>query len=239
MNRNRFAIVIPVYNHKDKIKDVILDALKINFPVIVVDDGSTDGTYEKIRGIKNIKIIRHKKNMGKGAAIMTGLLHAAKTANWAITLDGDGQHNPYDIPSLIKVVPNGQRPVIIGKRYGMDKGKVPWTSRWGRKFSNFWVWVAGGAMLSDSQSGFRIYPLPETLNLNIKAKRFQYEVEVLVKAGWKNIPVIEAPVSVTYKPGCQRVSHFRPFVDFIRNNNTFTRLIFRRIMIPKTIRQRW
>ncbi len=239
MDKKTFAIVIPVYNHEKKIKDVVLAALGLEIPVIVVDDGSTDATYEKIKSVKNIKIIRHKKNLGKGAAIMTGLIYAAKTADFAITLDGDGQHNPYDISSLIKAIPDGSRPVIIGKRYGMDNGNVPWTSRWGRKFSNFWVWVAGGPMLSDSQSGFRIYPLPETLNLGVKAKRFQYEVEVLVKAGWKNIPVIEAPVSVTYKPRGKRISHFRPFVDFVRNNNTFTRLIFQRIMIPKSIREKW
>jgi hypothetical protein len=116
---------------------------------------------------------------------------------------------------------------------------VPWTSRFGRGFSNFWVRASGGAKLTDSQSGFRVYPLPEVFTLNVKARRFQFEVEVLAKAGWHGLPVREAPVSVDYHPGAPRISHFRPFVDFCRNSNTFSRLIFQRIMVPRTLRKRW
>jgi hypothetical protein len=109
---------------------------------------------------------------------------------------------------------------------------VPWTSSFGRKFSNFWVWTSGGPTISDSQSGFRIYPLPEALNLKTKARRFQFEVEILVQAKRKGLQVIEAPVRVNYNPNGERISHFRPFVDFLRNSSTFTRLIFTRIFPP-------
>jgi hypothetical protein len=115
---------------------------------------------------------------------------------------------------------------------------VPWTSRFGRKFSNFWVSLSGGPRITDSQSGFRIYPLPEAMALNVSAKRYQFEVEILVKARWKKIPVIEAPIQVIYAPGKERISHFRPFIDFLRNSNTFARLIFQRIVIPVNIRNR-
>ncbi len=91
--------------------------------------------------------------------------------------------------------------------------------------------------MTDSQSGFRIYPLPEAMNLNVKSKRFQFEVEILIKAGWKKIPVIESPVSVTYQPRGKRVSHYRGFVDFLRNAQTFSRLIIQRIFIPSFIRR--
>jgi hypothetical protein len=110
---------------------------------------------------------------------------------------------------------------------------VPWTSRFGRKFSNFWVRVSGGPAILDSQSGMRIYPLPEALNLGTKARRFQFEVEILVQAKRKGLPVIEAPVRVNYNPNGSRISHFRPFVDFLRNSSTFTRLIFTRIFKPR------
>jgi hypothetical protein len=119
----------------------------------------------------------------------------------------------------------------------MEAEGVHWTSRFGRKFSNFWVWAAGGYRSSDSQSGFRIYPLPETLQLGIVADRYQFEVEVIVKARWKKLPLVEAPVTVRYPPG-QRVSHFRPFVDFMRNSTTFARLIVQRLFLPPALRRR-
>jgi hypothetical protein len=106
---------------------------------------------------------------------------------------------------------------------------VPWTSRFGRGFSNFWVRVSGGPVVSDSQSGFRLYPLPEVLQLGVTARRYQFEVEVLVRAQQAGIATIEAPVGVVYQPKGERVSHFRPWLDFWRNSVTFSRLIFIRI----------
>ena len=88
---------------------------------------------------------------------------------------------------------------------------MPWTSKFGRKFSNFWVWAAGGPLVEDSQSGFRLYPLPEVLQLGVEARRYQFEVEILVKARQQGIKTKEAPVrssirqresgSVTFGPG--------------------------------------
>ena len=119
--------------------------------------------------------------------------------------------------SLIQAIPDNARPIVVGRREGMAGTHVPWTSRFGRKFSNFWVFLSGGPRITDSQSGFRIYPLPEAMGLNVTAKRYQFEVEILVKARWRKIPVIEAPIRVSYAPGKERISHFRPFIDFVRN----------------------
>ncbi len=239
----RFALIIPVYNHLQKVREVVLASKKLNIPIFVIDDGSTDGAYDRIKAIEDIHILRHKVNRGKGAAILTGMLAARAIADWAITLDADGQHNPADALKLIRTIPtqkiqSGQRPIIVGKRQGMAGAGVPWTSRYGRKFSNFWVWLSGGPLMNDSQSGFRIYPLPETLNLNVAARRFQFEIEILVKARWNMIPVYEAPVSVNYRPGVKRISHFRPFTDFMRNTGVFTRLIFQRVVFPNSMRLR-
>ena len=92
--------------------------------------------------------------------------------------------------------------------------------------------------MQDSQSGFRIYPLPQSAKMKVGANRFQFEVEILAKAGWNGFPVIEAPVSVSYTPGTPRISHFRPFMDFWRNSGTFMTLIFQRILIPRFIRMK-
>ena len=229
--KGNFAVIIPVYNHEHGVVDVVKKSLKLNLPVFVVDDGSTDSSCENIRDYPGITLLRHAENRGKGAALITGFIEAEKIAEWAITIDADGQHDPHDALDLMAAIPENERPLVVGTRQGMVGKKAPWTSRFGRKFSNFWIILAGGPPMADSQSGFRIYPLPEVLKLNVAARRYQFEVEVLVKAGWEKRPVIEVPISVHYAPGKERISHFRPFIDFLRNTWTFTRLITRRILI--------
>jgi glycosyltransferase involved in cell wall biosynthesis len=237
--RERFAVVIPVYNHALNIEKVARQALKLGFPVVVVDDGSTDQTADIVRRVPGLHRLRHAVNAGKGAALRTGFEAAAEFADWAITIDADGQHRPEEAGRLVAAAMEGPRAIVVGQRQGMIDRHVPWTSRFGRGFSNFWVWAAGGGKRTDSQSGFRIYPLPEVFGLDVKARRFQFEVEVLAKAGWQGLPVKEVPVSVDYHPGAPRISHFRPFVDFCRNSGTFSRLIFQRLLVPRSIRKRW
>jgi glycosyltransferase involved in cell wall biosynthesis len=233
----RCAIVIPAYNHGTKVQGVVEKCLQFRLPVIVVDDGSTDSTPSILASLSGVTVIRHKENQGKGASLLTGFASALRFADWSITIDADGQHDPDDILSLIRAVPEGQRPLVLGKREGMGHENVPWTSRWGRRFGNFWVWTSCGRWLSDSQSGFRLYPLPETLHLGTKTKRYQFEVEVLVRAVWHGIPIIEAPVHAIYGPPEERVSHFRPWLDFWRNTQTFARLITSRVLIPSRVRR--
>ena len=232
-----FCIVIPLYNHAHTVGDVLRSALQLGFPVFVVDDGSDDAAADRVRRIEGVTLLRHRENLGKGAALKTGMRAAAAGFRWAITFDADGQHDPMDALTLVQSIPEVGRPIVVGVRQGMEAEGVHWTSRFGRQFSNFWVWAAGGHRSHDSQSGFRIYPLPETLQLGIAADRYQFEVEVIVKARWKNMPLVEAPVSVRYPPG-ERVSHFRPFVDFMRNSKTFGRLIVQRLFLPPAFRRR-
>ena len=228
-NRRKIAIVIPVYNHGTRISDVVYQILPLGFPVFVVDDGSTDATPGILRTMDSITVLTHSQNKGKGAALRTGFTAAQQSCDWAVSIDADGQHKPEDIENLLQAVQDNMRSIVIGNRQGMNQGHIPWTSKFGRKFSNFWVWVSGGPMVSDSQSGFRLYPLPEILGLDVQARRFQYEVEVLVKAHQKGIMIVEAPVQVVYQKGAERISHFHPWHDFVRNSKTFSRLIFQRI----------
>jgi len=258
-HRNRLAVVIPVYNHESRVAGVVAAARELSVPVFVIDDGSTDETHERISAISGITILSHSENRGKGAALLTGFAAAAAVADWVATVDADGQHDPRDVLKLWAAVAKssekpvhcelplekegktGQkrrrgRPLIVGLREEMTRPEVPWTSRFGRSFSNFWVRLAGGPEIMDTQSGMRLYPLPESLHFGVRARRFQFEVEVLVRAQWRGHPVLEVPIGVTYQPGAERISHFRPFVDFLRNSRTFSRLIAMRILIPRKFR---
>ena len=228
---NRFAVIIPVYNHGRTVADVTRRARKWNLPVFVVDDGSTDDSYANVQSIRDIQVLRHEVNKGKGAALIYGMREAAQVADWAICLDADGQHDPGEIGVFISAASSGRRNIVIGRRSGMES--APWTSRFGRKFSNFWVQASGGPAVSDTQSGFRMYPLPEVIKLKTHARRYQYEVEVLARARWAGIDSEEVPVSAAYDTDIPRISHFKPWHDFWRNAGTFSRLIFRRIFTPR------
>lgn len=238
-----FVFVIPVYNHARNIEQTVRKALASGAPVIVVDDGSTDDTRQRVDGLSGITVVRHPENRGKGAAILTGLATASAApmlARFAVTVDGDGQHDPDDARRLLAGLWREGRletSLVLGNRRGMEQAHVPWTSRAGRKFSGFWVWASGGPMLSDSQSGLRVYPVAETLALPTRARRFEFEVEVLVQARRAGIPIREVPVTVAYDPPGGRVSHFRPWRDFGRNSLAFTRLIVGRF-IPRVERRK-
>lgn len=235
----QFSFVIPVYNHASSLASVLDGCIKLGLPVIVVDDGSTDGITEVLARYDKITVIRHMRNSGKGEAILSGLKEASKIADFAVTIDADGQHVPGDAVRMMESIKEGERPIVIGARKNMlDDETIPWTSRFGRNFSNFWVRLSGGPMLTDTQSGFRIYPIKEILGLKSRARRFQFEVEILALANWNKIPVYEVPVSVVYPEPGKRVSHFRPFVDFLRNSSTFTRLIAMRLIFPPGLRRR-
>jgi glycosyltransferase involved in cell wall biosynthesis len=233
-----FAFVIPVFNHARNVGQVVAAAVESGAPVIVVDDGSTDGSAEAVAAVPGATVVRHERNLGKGAAILTGLAAAATplvTARFAITVDADGQHRPDEARRLLAALWPGtaagpQVALVLGARTGMDQAMVPWSSRMGRGFSGFWVWAAGGPRVADSQSGFRVYPVAETLALPTRARRFEFEVEVLVHARRAGIAIREVPVSVAYEPPGGRVSHFRPWRDFGRNSATFTRLIVSRFL---------
>ena len=235
----KFAVVIPVYNHASTITAVVESALRLDLPVYVVDDGSTDTTPGILKSIPGITVLSHPQNRGKGAAILTGLAAAARTADFAITIDADGQHDPSDAIPLMVPLQSGVPALVIGKRENMlNDTEIKWTSRFGRKFSNFWVRMSGGPVLSDTQSGFRIYPIHEVLGIKSRTRRFQFEVEIVVLANWKGIRIVEIPVKVFYPSKEERISHFRPFIDFWRNAGTFARLITMRLLLPLPLRRR-
>ncbi|HOX43793.1 MAG TPA: glycosyltransferase family 2 protein [Myxococcota bacterium] len=235
----RFAFVIPVFDHPRSLPGVVAGARAYGLPVFVVDDGSGAESRAVVDSLAGVTVLRHARNLGKGAALRTGLAAAVGVADYAVCLDADGQHDPADAAGLMRAAAAGPRRILVGRRRGMTGESVPWTSRFGRKFSNFWVWASGGPPLADTQSGYRLYPLPEVLRLGSRARRFQWEVEIVVLARWKGLPVEEHEVGVVYSPPGGRVSHFRPWTDFWRNAGTFMRLIFTRLFVPRARRARW
>ena len=185
--------------------------------VIVVNDGSTDSSAEILRQFSQVQQIHLSKNKGKGNALQQGFKHADSLGyDYAITIDSDGQHFPEDIPVFIETLKNetNKEVLLIGSR-NMTQHGIPKKSSFGNKFSNFWFWVETGNRLQDTQSGFRLYPIFAMKNLKFYTKKFEFEIEAIVKAAWNDIEVKNIPIQVHYELE-DRVSHFRPFKDFTR-----------------------
>ena len=117
----RCAIIIPTYNHPQHLRRVVGKALSLGWPVFVIDDGSEEPVSQILTPLPGLTILRHERNLGKGAALLTGFAAAAPRTAWAVTIDADGQHIPEEIPSLVRAIPEGKRPLIIGKREGMEE----------------------------------------------------------------------------------------------------------------------
>jgi glycosyltransferase involved in cell wall biosynthesis len=210
------CIIIPTYNNRKTIKKVISDVLEYANNVIVVNDGTTDGTSEIINTF-NVKItsIGYPKNVGKGNALKTGFKEALKQGfDYAITIDSDAQHYADDIPKFIEVLQENPHSLLMGSR-NMEQEGVPQKSSFGNKFSNFWVKLQTGITLPDTQTGYRLYPLKEVEKLTLFTTKFEFEIEVLVKLAWRNVPVLPVDIKVKYDPD-ERVTHFRPWQDFTR-----------------------
>ena len=215
MNLKKVCVIIPTYNNHKTLKRVIDGVLQYTTNVIVVNDGSTDSTSEIINSYSTIDSISISKNQGKGNALRLGFKKAIKNGfHYAITIDSDGQHFPDDIPVFLEELDkNNSNILLIGSR-NMNQEGVPKKSSFGNKFSNFWFWFETGIQLEDTQSGYRLYPL---LHIPKKyfTKKFEFEIEVIVRSAWKGSVVKNIPVKILYDP-TERVTHFRPFKDFTR-----------------------
>lgn len=216
LNTLKCAVIIPTYNNAGTIATVVADVKEYASDVIVVNDGSTDNTAEILAAIEGIKVIAYAKNKGKGYALKLGLKRAYEWGyEYAITIDADGQHFADDIPVFldrIEVVPNT---LLIGAR-NLAADNMPSKNTFANKFSNFWYRVETGKRLSDTQSGYRLYPLKPLHNIHLLTRRYEFEVEIIVRAAWRGINVENVPIKVYYPPIEERVSHFRPFKDFTR-----------------------
>lgn len=209
------AALIPNFNHGRTLGDVLERTLAVIPHVLVVDDGSTDESSRALASFgERVRSLRHPSNLGKGRALRDGLgLLAEEGFTHAIALDSDGQHFPEDIPRFLEASSLAPEALVVGER---DMRAAPWRSRFGLFFSNACLRVFAGARLRDSQCGFRSYPLRAISGLELSGERYEFELEVLLKAAWAGVPIRPVPVRVTYQPPGGRVSHFRPLRDFLR-----------------------
>ena len=209
--------VIPAFNEAATIRDVVRRALAELVDVIVVEDGSTDGTAAALADLP-VMLISNPANLGKGASLWRGFAVAlAHGADAVVTLDGDAQHRPEDIPRLIAAAGEHPGRIIIGARL-WDKGKVPPLRYFGNRFANFWVAWAAGCSVSDSQSGFRLYPASLLKKVRVAhgpTARFAFESEILIEAGRAGVRSVAVPIAAIYPPNA-RASHYRSAVDTAR-----------------------
>jgi glycosyltransferase involved in cell wall biosynthesis len=210
------CVIIPTYNNQGTLAAIIIDVLAYTDQIIVVNDGSTDGTQAIIQSFPQIHSISYTQNVGKGWALRKAFDYAKELGyQHAITIDSDGQHFASDLPAFIEKLEHEPDSLIIGSR-NMEQSSVPGKSSFGHKFSNFWFWVETGIKCPDTQSGYRLYPIHLLKKTKFITRKYEFEIEVIVRAAWKGIKIDWVPVKVYYAPKETRISHFRPFQDFSR-----------------------
>ncbi len=210
------CVIIPTYNNATTLATVIEDVAQYSHHIIVVNDGSTDNTQDIVKQFPAVQCINYTPNAGKGWALRKAFRYAIdKGYKYGITIDSDGQHFAKDLPAFIDKLEEEPHAVIIGAR-NMGQASVPGGSSFGNKVSNFWFKVETGITSPDTQSGFRLYPLEQMKKMRFVTRKYEFEIEVLVRLAWKGVKVIAVPVTVYYAPAAERISHFRPYKDFLR-----------------------
>jgi glycosyltransferase involved in cell wall biosynthesis len=213
----KICAIIPVYNHAGRIKAVLEGVLSWELPVFVINDGSTDHLLNVLQEFdKKITVISYSKNRGKGYALQCGFNAAQKAGyEYALTLDADGQHRKEDIPLLLNAIKKHPQSLIMGSRR-LKNENMPSKNTFANRFSNFWVALQTLQPLPDTQTGFRIYPLFEMKKIKLFTNRFEAEIELLVRLAWKGIKIVPIKTNVFYPPKNERITHFRPGLDFLR-----------------------
>jgi glycosyltransferase involved in cell wall biosynthesis len=214
--RNDYVLVIPAHNESSTIRKVVNCALLHIGTVIVVDDGSTDGTVKELLNLP-ITLLQHTENLGKAASLWNGMQAGLKLgANGIVTMDGDGQHDPADLPRLLMAAETHPDKLVIGSRL-WNRDVIPKARYWANRFANFWIAWASGQALEDSQSGFRGYPtqLIQLCRLEVSRDRsFVFESEIIIEAARHKFLCVFLPVQTIY-PENARPSHFRPVRDIV------------------------
>lgn len=206
------AAVIPAFNEASTIADLVR-RVRTQLPsVIVVDDGSTDTTAAELATL-DVQLVSHTCNRGKGASLLDGLA-TARNAGFeaAVTLDADGQHRPSDIALLLHHA--GPHRLVIGNRMA-ETARMPCSRRVGNRIASFFISWAAGARITDSQSGFRVYPMAllNTLEMPQRRHGFVFESEILIEASRHGFEIVEVSIPAIYAQRPARRSYYRPIID--------------------------
>ena len=220
LDASRVAVVIPALNEALRIRDVVSGALAHCPNVIVVDDGSEDGTVDRIAGLPVI-LLRHARRMGKGASLRDGFAEALRRGfEGVITMDGDGQHAAEDIPRLLAAAQRHPGAIIIGARL-RKRASQPVYRRLANEFGDWGIAWGTGYRIADTQSGQRFYPAAVAALGDVPGEDFVFEAQILMSAAQQlgtrcvSIP-IESRYSVHDGDVEFRASHFRPLRDLWR-----------------------
>jgi len=202
----KLSIIIPVFNEEDTVGEIIKRVKKVKLrkvekEIIVVDDASTDATERILSKIKGIELFRHKKNLGKGAAISTGL--AKSKGDIILIQDADLEYNPKDYPRLIEPILNNRTKVVYGSRLKnyplriVGQKRTPLISHFlGNKFLSFFTNILYRNSLSDMETGYKVFHKSVLLGIKLKAKRFDFEPEITAKVLKKGYKIYEVPIKV-------------------------------------------
>ena len=235
----RPCVVIPVYNHHQKIERLVEIIIGQGYPCILIDDGSEphcQSVLEQIAQHSTVSLIRMDKNRGKGAAVCKGI-YAAYNAGYscALQIDADGQHNTDDIPAFFESAKNNPEHIITGVRVYKNAPKARY---YGRMLTDVWVWINTLSFtIKDSMCGFRVYPLAKTILLLDEQRvgqRMSFDTDILVRLYWQGMQVAQVETQVIYDD--QIPSHFDVLKDNVRISMMHARLFFGMLIrVPKLI----
>lgn len=215
------CLIIPAYNAESTVRSVAIEALKTGLPLLVVDDGSSDGTADALGGLP-LSLLRHPENLGKGRALRTGFDWALQRGYGAVvTLDADGQHEVSAAPLLVEAARQRGEHIVIASRYRQFAEMAGLRSIWNR----FGVWCVKqrtGFSITDSQSGFRYYSCDVLRQLKLACDGYDLEMEVLLKAWRAGFVIGTLPVAARVADG-RPTSHYRPVRDTWNICMTFLR----------------
>jgi len=210
-------IAIPAYQEAGTIRKLAQEALTHCPNVIVVDDGSSDGTTAQLDGLP-VTLLAHAGNQGKAASLRTAFRHAlTQHARCVIALDGDGQHDPADAQWLLSAWQCHPERIVIGSRLH-DRAQFPPARYRANRFACFWISWAAGHPIADSQSGFRVYSagvMRIALQGQVCGSRFTFESEILIEAARQGHATLAVAIPGRY-PANARRSHFRPVLDIAK-----------------------
>ena len=194
----RVIAIIPAYNEERVIGSMILKTLPMVDEILVIDDGSTDLTAD-IAVRAGATVIRHGVNQGKGVALRTGFRHARERhPDAVVTLDGDGQHAPNEIPAVVRPVIEQRADIVVGSRYLEPTSDVPLARVWGHRFFNFVTNRSTGVNVTDSQSGFRAFSARALESFNFTSNSFSVESEMQFLARERGLRLVEVPIVIRY-----------------------------------------
>ena len=221
----RVIALIPVLNGAGSIAGVIRGCLAHCAQVVVVDDGSSDGSGDVAKQA-GATVLRHDVNRGKGAALKTGFQWAVEHGvDGVITLDADGQHLPDEIPRFVAAHRETGADLIIGGRAHLFGEMLPRRRR-ANRFSAWSISVASGHKVTDSQSGFRFYSTALLRKVRLSTDGFDMESEVIVRAGRHGFKIVTIPIGLGFVDG-QSTSHYKPLKDTLKITWTVIRAFLR------------